>query len=768
MTEYDPTDLAGAVGALAARCDGAKQLDGVGFDGKDSPFGKRLAMIPAGQWTPEMCWDAWQMLGNYKTQLAEYGYPFDSIPRPPGVDIGIVDNGWGGAKASRDAAKKLASNRAVKIEVGTDHITMVGPYNADRVADCRAIPGRRWTGRHDTFPLTSAKAVVAMAAKHGIPIPDELELLARDAPDPMEAIKAARSARIVSNRLRIRTEYDPKLVTRLRMLPEAVWSKADSAWTVALDPVTLEFCDEFDITLSVEDRQTLADANRLIEEAIAMSKAHDADIELPDTIAEDALRPFQRAGVAYALAKRRTWIADEMGLGKTRQALAAVEAAGAWPALFVCPASVKENWIIEAREVLPKRFGRSIYGRKGERFDGMFDDFWVINYDLLPNHWPALKRVGLKAVVFDESHAHLSNPRLMRTKVAVEMGRQIALGDPDNNLVLLLTGSPISNFADGLLPQLDVMSRLDDFGGRKAITQRYIRNATTHGFDGHRMVELHNRMRATCYLRRVKSDVATELPPKERQPIFMKLDDDDYSRYRKAESDIIEYIRQRAREKAIENGEDPTVAAMIAAARAQAAEHLVAITALKQLAAKLRMAEATRWIESFLESTGRKLIVFGWHSSIVDDVADRFGGLRIAGSDPVPKRQATKERFQNDPDAKVISLQLKAGGVGITLHAASDVLFLEQGWTPATHNQAEDRAHRIGQVNNVVAHYLLAEGTIDVSIYRLVEAKRKLSKAIEDGEIPDDYDPDEAGPESILADLVADLAFRDETNSTNP
>ena len=165
------------------------------------------------------------------------------------------------------------------------------------------------------------------------------------------------------------------------------------------------------------------------------------------------------------------------------------------------------------------------------------------------------------------------------------------------------------------------------------------------------------------------------------------------------------------------------------------------------------MEAATEWIETFLDSTGRKLVVFAHHISVVDALAERFGGLRVAGKDSAEARQEAVDKFQNDPDAKVLVLNMKAGGVGLTLTAASDVLFVEQGWTPAEHSQAEDRCHRIGQdADNVSAWYLLAEKTIDDDIYDLIEKKRITVDAVTEGE--------DNSQDSVLKDLVKTLIER--------
>lgn len=761
---YDPTPLAQAIRAIASVCDGAHENDGQGFDGQDAKFGRRLAVIPEDVWSSDMIADAYHMARKYRKQLDGFGINVDHLPVPPVLEVTRVDTDFGTARKSREEARKLSRLAATTITLTGDLIVLNGPYDAERVNACRAVPGRRWTGKVDTFPLSSARPVVDLADRFGIAIPDELRMMAGDptlvTPTPL------RQVTISGPYLHLRFEYNPVLIPLVRKLPDAQWIPNPGVWQTTICDETLEFCRTHDFVLDEDVARAAAAAAAETAAIVEMSKAVDGDIDIPG-LTPGSLRPFQRAGVLYALRQRRTWIADEMGLGKTRQALAAVEAADAYPCLVLCPASVKENWLIEAGMVLPGRFGETVYGKRPRSFtsQGRFDrtDIYVLNYDLVPAHLEALKRAGFRSLVCDESHEHLSNPRLGRTKAAVELGRQIALDDPDRNLVLLLTGTPVRNFADGLVPQLDVMSRLEDFGGKDRLVRRYIKEATTYGFDAERMVELHNRLRATCYIRREKAEVLTELPPKQRVTIPVVLDDTELAEYHKAEQDLIAYIRDRAWHAALEAGENPDRAAMVAALRAQAAQHLVAITTLKQLAAKARMAHARRWVDEFLESTGRKLLVFAWHSNVVDEFASAHGGLRISGKDPVPVRQRAVERFQADDTAKVIALQLKAGGVGLTLTAASDVLFLEQGWTPATHNQAEDRTHRIGQDHHVTAHYHLALGTIDERIFRLVDAKRRLNAAIEDGRIPEDYVPEDGdGAESILGDLLVDLAFGDD------
>ena len=167
--------------------------------------------------------------------------------------------------------------------------------------------------------------------------------------------------------------------------------------------------------------------------------------------------------------------------------------------------------------------------------------------------------------------------------------------------------------------------------------------------------------------------------------------------------------------------------------RARRAEELVRIGKLKQLAAIGKLTAVEQWVETFLES-GEKLVLFAHHKEIVAQLAERFSANAITGSTPPERRQELVDSFQNDADAKLIVCNIKAGGLGITLTAASNVCFVELDWTPAAHDQAEDRCHRITQKDSVNAWYLLADDTIDTEIYDIIEAKRAVVDAATDGD----------------------------------
>lgn len=182
---------------------------------------------------------------------------------------------------------------------------------------------------------------------------------------------------------------------------------------------------------------------------------------------------------------------------------------------------------------------------------------------------------------------------------------------------------------------------------------------------------------------------------------------------------------------------------------------------LKQLAAEGKKQAVNAWIDQFLASTNKKLIVFGVFRETVERLARRYNAPFIHGGVSSANRQKAVDDFQYDPSVRVIVLNLKAGGVGLTLTAASDVAFVELGWTPGEHQQAEDRAHRLGQKEEVSVWYLLGEDSIELEIARLIEKKRVVVDAVNAGrDVP---------PEAQIAIRELERSmFGDDAREINP
>ncbi|MGI8430433.1 MAG: SNF2-related protein [Solirubrobacteraceae bacterium] len=449
------------------------------------------------------------------------------------------------------------------------------------------------------------------------------------------------------------------------------------------------------------------------EATIALSLAHDAELEVDGLGGE--LQPFQRAGVKYALAQRRTFLADEQGLGKTIEALAALHLDSAFPAAVICPASMKLVWRQECARWLPGRSvavveGRSIEG--WERGGAGTADLVICNYDIVEAHAGRLADRGLRAAVFDESH-YCKDPRRKRTQSAIGLAEQVA----DDGLRLALTGTPIMNRPKDVVAQLRLIGRLGDFGSGAGLGRR---------FRGPQALErLHWHLRAHCYVRRTKADVLPQLPPKRLATIPLEIDN--ASEYRLAEEDVIAWLRTLPLDLR-------TLEARVAAALR--AEQLARLNYLRRLAARGKLRTALAWIADFTTS-GEPLVVFAHHRELQAALLERFGdAAHVLGDDNTAARAAAIEEFQRPDGPTLIVCSLQAGSQGITLTRASNVAFLELDWTPARHDQAEDRCHRIGQSDAVTAYYLLAPATIDEHMAGVLHRKRGVIGAVTDGRDP--------------------------------
>jgi len=731
-----------AVKTIADRCDGAHSQDGVGFNGSDTAFGRRLSWVSPELWTDGMAWEAYEMLFKYSGQLETFGVSYQGLPIP---DEQIFSDGRQDAKS---LSRGLEQQKSQIIKFGKDFrgedcFVIEFKYDALLVSEVRKLNNARWNKEEKfwSVPLSSAKGLVDFAEKHNF----SFEGTASNKVDAIRGTDAwsdnvqvdTKQKRVLSSingRLVFDFDYDQHVINAIKGINGRSWDSKNKVWTVPVistkEAITVARHFDFEIAEEVGNQaDEIVSKGDQLQDA---SEAKTADITVEGLGSKGLqLRPFQKAGVAYATDVKRCFIADEMGLGKTVQALASIQHENAYPALVVCPASLKTNWQREVKMWLPGKTTHIVDNKVGVKNS----DVVIINYDILTKQKDALLKVGFQSLIFDESH-YAKNSGAQRTKALKEIAKAI----PSSGMVLALTGTPVLSRPIELVSQLEIINRIDDFGGSWNFRKRYCAASKSNfGWDfsgSSNLDELNDMLRRTCYVRRNKSDVLRELPDKARYTIETNLSGEAFQQYRMAEGAYLSWLGGDGR-------------------GSTSAQHLAKITSLKKLAGEGKIQAACEWIDTFLDSTDRKLVVFAHHTSVVDEISERYGNLRVAGKDSQEARQSSVDAFQNDPNARVIVLNMKAGGVGLTLTAASDVLFIEQGWTPAEHDQAEDRCHRIGQDNNVSAWYLLAEGTIDDDIYQLIEDKRVIVDAVTDGETDDTST-------SVLNDLINTLRERTE------
>jgi SNF2 family DNA or RNA helicase len=238
---------------------------------------------------------------------------------------------------------------------------------------------------------------------------------------------------------------------------------------------------------------------------------------------------------------------------------------------------------------------------------------------------------------------------------------------------------------------------------------------------------LHWHMRRACFVRRLKAEVLPQLPAKRQVVIPVALNNE--SEYRLAERDVIAWLRSQPLDLSELNAK---IAATLRAQR------LAQLGTLQRLAARGKLAAALAWIEDFLASE-EPLVVFARHVEVQHAVLARFPeALHLFGQDSLTAREASISAFQEGDGPRLIVCATRVAAQGITLTRASNVAFLELEWTPAMHDQAEDRCHRIGQHDAVTAWYLLAANTIDETMARLIQRKRATIAAVTDGRPIDD------------------------------
>jgi SWI/SNF-related matrix-associated actin-dependent regulator 1 of chromatin subfamily A len=456
---------------------------------------------------------------------------------------------------------------------------------------------------------------------------------------------------------------------------------------------------------------------------VASSRATDAQIDIPAPAGLNYL-PYQRAGIAYAQARRDTLIGDEMGLGKTVETIGLINAEPSIErVLVICPASLKINWRRELERWLVRPMSIGI--ANGGAFPDA--DVVILNYDILAKHRAAINAVQWDLAVLDECH-FLKNPKAQRTRLVLghwdrdEAKRIRPIGARRR---LFLTGTPIVNRPVELWPLIQATnpSGLGRIGFMRYAARFCDAKKTHFGWDfsgASNLDELQRILRESVMVRRLKADVLTELPAKRRQIMVMPVTDPD--------------IRDtlRAELEAYDAYEDAGLKERTAAFNK--------LSDLRHRTALAKVPTALEHIRGMLEETD-KLVVFAHHHDVIETLRvglQEYGAVSLTGEDSGRARQEAVDRFQGNPGTRVFIGSIQAAGLGLTLTAAQTVVFVELDWVPGNMTQAEDRLHRIGQTGSVLVQHLVLNDSLDARMRTiLVEKQTVLDAALDNpAEIP--------------------------------
>ncbi len=454
---------------------------------------------------------------------------------------------------------------------------------------------------------------------------------------------------------------------------------------------------------------------------------------LPEAL-KNALYKFQIEGVDFSLKHYgRVLIGDEMGVGKTVQALAASYIYREdWPMLIVAPASLKFVWRDEIRKWLPTiPPGRVEIVKSSKNAFATDSLVYIMSYDLAKNVHELLDKKSFRVAIADEAH-YLKSKDAKRSKILSPILARC-------KRVILLSGTPmlsrpreIFNLVQILRP--DIFTRFGEFGNRYCDP-----HPGPFGMDWTGCThpeELHCILASTMMIRRLKSEVLSELPKKRRQKIVIEAD-------KKAAKEIADllakvdkgFIQTTLAQARPESMEDDTLAASTKN-RDRSSQQSNLFEAY-MLTGMSKIKGVVNFVGTLLANE-IKFIVFAQHLAVMDAIEEHVKKektryIRIDGSVPLAKRHDLVQDFQENPDCMAAILSITASSQGITLTAAYTVVFAEFAWTPGLMDQAEDRAHRISQKYPVNVYYLYAEDTLDPIMYNVIRGKNEVVAQALDG-----------------------------------
>lgn len=669
---------------LMSVCDGAHAKDKSGYNKPDSMVVRKIL-----SWYPNIYFTAMERLRKtlikYKRQLIGFGFEedYNLLSKPLTATM---------------------ENTGVKFEAeeGSNWIRIFTPYDRDFVREIRDVKSRRYNGddRSNSVHSVDWPKIQELVKEHY-----QIEL-------PVVGSGKAGEMRIEEDGILLHTDfYMEEIVGKVKQFARdhRKWKNETKDWILKpgnqkeIDLIkSIMETDLLDVYFSEEDLIGLASI--MIDRRALMFDLSGAvagaevtpNLQLP-------LREYQKVAVRFAeLAEGRALIADEMGCGKTVEALAFMADKPGRTAI-VCPSAVKKNW---EREIGRFVGDVSVQILKGRTDTVSGADYTIMNYAIAQNYQDDV----FENLIVDESH-YIKNQKRNRTKAV------LALGKNAKN-ILCLTGTPLKNNRPiELWPTIQLLGKGAKFGGFWEYAEKYC-NAyrDQYGWNmngiGHER-ELHELLKKTMMVRRLKSQVLTELPAKQHTTLLVS--DLDLTEYDEVANRFAEWIRKQGRKW-------PGNAKVV-----------VQIEYLKQAIARAKMQHIKTWLSDFVETTDERILVFANHKEIQEEIYKTFEENAVwikSGND-----QTAIDEFKNG-DAPICVISLMAGGIGLNLQEANNVLFVELGWTPDSHVQAEDRTHRIGQDKAVNVYTMLGDKTIDETIYQLIRTKEEgISNVLDEGEV---------------------------------
>lgn len=446
------------------------------------------------------------------------------------------------------------------------------------------------------------------------------------------------------------------------------------------------------------------------------------------------LRPYQVQGLSYLNFLSEYGfggiLADEMGLGKTIQTLSFLqsikERGSKGACLIVVPTSVLPNWEREAAKFVPNLSRLTIYGAKR---DDLFiqiknSDLIITTYALLRRDLEELTKYRYRVVILDEAQ-NIKNPNTITARSV----RKI-----DADLRLCLSGTPIENNLFELWSLFEFL--MPGFLGSQHSFQRGIVKPIKDG-DEETLNYLRSRVKPFI-LRRTKSEVAKDLPPKIETTHYCDLIDEQRDLYNALARRLKEQVLRDVEEKGMAKSQMSILDALLKLRQICCHPRLLKLD-MPGVSTNLPSGkfDAFKDLATDIVEGGHKVLVFSQFVQMLHIIRSwlQIKEMPYAYLDGSSKdRFAQVDRFNEDPSIPIFLISLKAGGTGLNLTAADYVIHYDPWWNPAVENQATDRTHRIGQKRQVFAYKMICQNTVEEKILKLQEQKKGVAEAIIPGQ----------------------------------
>jgi len=508
------------------------------------------------------------------------------------------------------------------------------------------------------------------------------------------------------NAIHISFAYDKELLERFKFeIDGRKWMADDRCWSFPA-PQVIKVVELFGGTSQVNAD---AEVKKCYREELARKTQLDEIRVKEDTHIEVGtkldLYPYQRVAVEFIeRAGGRGMVADQMGLGKTATAIGYAHYKKL-KTLIVCPKSVVINW---SREIDRFTGKKSTIWSGTDKIGRIDAQYHIINYDVVERRSEELRAAGFDLLVCDEA-TFLKNRQTKRAKSILGDYKQRKLYPGiKTKHVIFLTGTPVLNRPIEAFVLLNFLDK-ERFNNFYQFTQKY---GGWKGEDPRNLDDLHERTKELI-IRRLKKDILTELPPKQRNDLYVELSPTETKEYNELLDKLFRKWRSLGK---------PTIAEM---------------PAIQNYLIEKKMPRVIEMVDELLEQD-RGVLIYSCYVEPLKKLAKHYGTqcALIHGQLSTTERQRSIDSLKSGM-AKVGAFSIGAGAMGIDglQHSIDTVIFLDRWWVPAIHEQAEDRLFRIGQTKQVSAYYMTCENTIDEYMGNILKEKQEMIDKLVDGKI---------------------------------